>query len=228
MSLLNDQVPQSFADSPAKGPIVSTVSLYLTHTNFPSACITSILRTHYTWKLVQSPDISYNGVRMGMWTYAELSSGIVISCLPVIPKFFQHVGPKLSSALLTTFKFPKSNKSPSSSVSAGAKSNSKDENKALNDEKKLKLPRFKHTFFSSSVVSHHTEKEDDSGGWELYGQHQHPVPLKREEYALLDEEKTLPRSDDATTTKELGQIITPLKFATMRDGLERGVGVGAF
>lgn len=113
-------------------------------------------------------------------------------------------------------------------MSAGAKSNSNDKNKAHNDEKKLKLPRFKHTFFSSSVLSHHTEKEDDSGAWELYGQHQQSLPPKREEYALLDEEKALPRSDDATTTKELGQIITPVKFATMRDGLERGVGVGAF
>lgn len=37
---------------------------------------------------------------MGLWTWAELTTGILVSCLPVVPRFFQHVGPKL----YTSFK----------------------------------------------------------------------------------------------------------------------------
>lgn len=32
---------------------------------------------------------------MGLWTWAELSTGIIVGCLPALPKFFQHVGPKI-------------------------------------------------------------------------------------------------------------------------------------
>ena len=59
------------------------------------ACITSILRTYYTWKIINSPDITYNMIIMGLWAYAEITIGIVVSCLPVVPKFFKHIGPKI-------------------------------------------------------------------------------------------------------------------------------------
>ncbi|KAK0511236.1 hypothetical protein JMJ35_005809 [Cladonia borealis] len=65
------------------------------------ACITSILRTYYTWKIVTSPDITYHMAQMGLWTYAELATGVIISCLPVIPKFFQHVGGKISATIFS-------------------------------------------------------------------------------------------------------------------------------
>ena len=32
---------------------------------------------------------------MGFWTWAELSIGIIVGCLPALPKFLQHVGPKI-------------------------------------------------------------------------------------------------------------------------------------
>ncbi|KAF7513246.1 hypothetical protein GJ744_010642 [Endocarpon pusillum] len=54
------------------------------------ACVTSILRTYYTWKIVKSPEVSYNFAIMGYWTIAEITTGIVVSCLPVMPKFFHH------------------------------------------------------------------------------------------------------------------------------------------
>lgn len=62
----------------------------------PSVCITSILRLYYSVRLAQSGDISYNLALMGFWSYAELSVGIVCACLPVSPRFFQFIGPKLS------------------------------------------------------------------------------------------------------------------------------------
>ena len=31
---------------------------------------------------------------MGLWGWAELAIGILVGCLPVAPRFFQHIGPK--------------------------------------------------------------------------------------------------------------------------------------
>ena len=56
--------------------------------------MTSIVRTYYTWKLVESSDESYLLVPIGLWSLAELSAGIVVGCFTVMPKFFQHVGPR--------------------------------------------------------------------------------------------------------------------------------------
>ena len=66
------------------------------HTN--SACITSVLRTYYTWKVVSQPDVSYNILKMGLWTLAEVAAGVIVSCLPVLPRFFQDMGPKIYRA----------------------------------------------------------------------------------------------------------------------------------
>ena len=44
-------------------------------------------------------------VQMGLWTYAELATGVIVSCLPVIPKFFQHVGPRISATIYSQGKF---------------------------------------------------------------------------------------------------------------------------
>lgn len=54
-----------------------------------------MVRTYYTWKIIKSPDITYNICIMGLWAYAEISIGIIVSCLPMIPKFFKHCGPKI-------------------------------------------------------------------------------------------------------------------------------------
>ncbi|KAL8819728.1 MAG: hypothetical protein Q9223_001916 [Gallowayella weberi] len=37
----------------------------------------------------------YNITIMGIWTWAEITAGILVSCLPVMPRFFQHIGPKV-------------------------------------------------------------------------------------------------------------------------------------
>ena len=57
--------------------------------------MTSILRTYYTWKITYAPDVSYYTMIVGLWTDAELATGILVCCLPVTPRFFQHVGPKI-------------------------------------------------------------------------------------------------------------------------------------
>ena len=67
-----------------------------------SACIASILRTYYTWQTVEARDISWELLSMGYWTWTELSIGIIVGCLPTMPKFFQHIGPKLRRRILGT------------------------------------------------------------------------------------------------------------------------------
>lgn len=59
-----------------------------------SACVTSILRTYYITKLTSSPDTSYMIMLTGRWTLAEMTVGIVISCSPVMPRFFRHFSSK--------------------------------------------------------------------------------------------------------------------------------------
>ena len=56
------------------------------------------MRTYYIWQIPESPDTSYQFGVFGLWSDAELSVGIIISCFPVMPKFFQHVRPKVYEA----------------------------------------------------------------------------------------------------------------------------------
>lgn len=56
------------------------------------------MRTYYTWQLSHSPDKSYLMAVCGLWTDAELSVGFIVGCFPVMPKFFQHVRPKVYEA----------------------------------------------------------------------------------------------------------------------------------
>ena len=136
---------------------------------------------------------------MGMWTYAEFSTGIVISCLPVIPKFFQHVNPQISRAL--TFRHTKVTKESNNSASSASSDRVRGE--------RLKLPSFKHTF--ASVVS---SNRDGDGDHEMCSQ----SSLPKKEYVVLHEENAVPRRDSPGDLVLMPQA----KFATMRDDLERG------
>ena len=53
------------------------------------------MRTYYTWRFVESSDKSYYFGPFGLWSTAELAIGIITGCLSVMPRFIQHVGPKL-------------------------------------------------------------------------------------------------------------------------------------
>ncbi len=138
---------------------------------------------------------------MGLWADAELSIGIVISCLPVIPRFFQHIGPKLSSALKLRYKSTKDFASRPLSVTPWYKVRAG----------KLSLPSFKHTF--TSVFSH-TDRETEN---ELYSQE----TLPQRDYVQLHEEKVIPRRD---ATRGLIQM-PAAKLATPREDLERAYGI---
>lgn len=57
------------------------------------------MRTYFIWQLAESRDKSYMLAAFGLWSDAELSVGLLIGCCPVMPRFIQHVRPKLSKAL---------------------------------------------------------------------------------------------------------------------------------
>ena len=66
--------------------------------------MTSVVRTYYSYQVPKSLDKTYNLELMGLWGWAELAIGIIVGCLPVTPKFFQHVGPKVSSVFTSVSK----------------------------------------------------------------------------------------------------------------------------
>ncbi|MCJ1262840.1 hypothetical protein MMC22_002710 [Lobaria immixta] len=59
------------------------------------ACVTSIIRLYYAVRALESSDITYNIAMMGLWTHAEVAVGIICSCLPVLPIFFQTIWPRI-------------------------------------------------------------------------------------------------------------------------------------
>ena len=130
--------------------------------------------------LVKTPDVSYYMVPMGLWTIAEVSIGIIVSCLPVLPKFFQHVGPKVYK----TFSF-------------GSKSGTASEQK----------PKFRATI--SRLKTHSTwehplarsgGKNDVSNTWiDSYSVDAQP----NGEYITLDDQPTDRRILDGTSTEML-------------------------
>ncbi len=69
------------------------------------------MRTYYTVGIVHNPDASYALTAMGLWTWAELTAGILISCMPVSPRFFQSTGARVRQALSSISSSKKSNSS---------------------------------------------------------------------------------------------------------------------
>ena len=62
------------------------------------------MRAYTAWQVARLDDKSYLMIKMGMWSWGEISAGILVSCFPVIPKFFQHFGPKTFAIFASTFR----------------------------------------------------------------------------------------------------------------------------
>ncbi|KAF2204314.1 hypothetical protein GQ43DRAFT_478314 [Delitschia confertaspora ATCC 74209] len=52
------------------------------------ACLTSVMRLAMSIKSLDNPDISISLAPVSLWAVAEVSAGLVVSCLPVIPRLF--------------------------------------------------------------------------------------------------------------------------------------------
>ena len=58
----------------------------------------AIVRAYYTWVVARAADESYSQVVLYLCSAAELAIGIIVGCLPIMPKFLQHAGVKVSKA----------------------------------------------------------------------------------------------------------------------------------
>ncbi|CAL8582622.1 hypothetical protein XPA_008276 [Xanthoria parietina] len=102
------------------------------------ACVTSIVRLVYSLQL--DPDqgstaYQLNINKQGLWAFAEISMGIIVSCMPLVHKSFKHLLTKFPST--SSFrKFPSSGGSSSwrrllgRSSSSGESSSRKGDSKA--------------------------------------------------------------------------------------------------
>lgn len=169
------------------------------------ACVTSILRTYYAWQIVQSRDISYNVVKMGLWTYAEIAIGTIVSCMPVLPKFLRH----FSSKLYTTF----ASKSKSGSSNPRPRSGS---------PVVIEKPRH-----SAKSPNKYLAKRSggETGISEIWNGAYHPSAVQVEgEYVTLDEhDAVLPRTARRVKASEPASRMAK-GIATRREDLESGLG----
>lgn len=60
------------------------------------ACISSIMRLATSVRNVNSPDVTYSLAKVTLWAVAEISSGLLVACLPVTPRIFSKKEPKSS------------------------------------------------------------------------------------------------------------------------------------
>ncbi|KAI4223007.1 MAG: hypothetical protein L6R36_005741 [Xanthoria steineri] len=58
---------------------------------FKRACIASILRLATIVRLARTKDYTYVKAQCAMWAEAEITSGLICSCIVVLPRFFQGV-----------------------------------------------------------------------------------------------------------------------------------------
>lgn len=57
------------------------------------ACVSSLIRVYYTFKLVSTNDVNYYVSVLGLWTLPEITSAFLAICLPLAPKFFASFRP---------------------------------------------------------------------------------------------------------------------------------------
>lgn len=160
-----------------------------------SACVTSTLRTYYTWKIFNSRDSSYNMMVMCLWSWGEVDSGILVSCLPVMLKFFQHFWPKVYKVL---------------SYRSGSRAKIGDNSRSAGTYKGRFHSRIRQKLRPSAAGSDALSKCNSA--------YQHEVPQHRE-YLTLGEVDTATMKDSETD----GRALRPTAGqATKRDDLEIG------
>lgn len=69
-------------------PFHSLAEVALTN---PSAIISSVIRLYYQVMLTKNADYSYVKMQASLWTHAEVSFGLICSCLFVLPRLYRHL-----------------------------------------------------------------------------------------------------------------------------------------
>ena len=161
------------------------------------ACITSVVRTYYTSLLLTSSDVSWYVARIGCWSCGEMATGILVCCLPVTPRFFSFLNPKIKSV----FSSLRKNASSSGGDSNRAKPASNETNT---------LPKAK----DSNELSY-AETQTSMGG--LPNDLKVEFDVKEGQAPLADEEKGN-SNWSGRTILDLGAVHAPQ--ATKRDMFE--------
>ncbi|KAL8721636.1 MAG: hypothetical protein Q9225_001725 [Loekoesia sp. 1 TL-2023] len=53
------------------------------------ACVSAVMRLQYAIKLHMYTDFTYYGFLKGIWTIIEITSGMIVACMPILPRFVQ-------------------------------------------------------------------------------------------------------------------------------------------
>ena len=157
--------------------------------------MTSIVRTYYSYQVPKSLDRTYKLELMGLWGWAELTIGIIVGCLPVLPKFIHHIGAIVSR----TFSFASKN---GVSAAPGLKNNIQPPK--AHAYSKIQRPFAKH--IGSSISESSTDTYS-------------PQARQYEDYLASD--KYVSRSLSAITTHNPTHPPSVV-IATRRDDLEYG------
>lgn len=168
------------------------------------------MRLYYAVRIQQTGDVTWQSGPMGLWTLAEFTITIICGCMPVIPKFFQTVGPKIYSSSKGSSSLGPSKGSKISGTSAkrsgagGSEGFLTDSNEAQRqphgkydslDENELEMVAGKGSTFSS--VSESIKSLPSSPGEKAMSQQQ------------------------IVSEKKRSQILRTVRIETRRDDLER-------
>ncbi|KAI9842248.1 MAG: hypothetical protein M1837_007393 [Sclerophora amabilis] len=93
------------------------------------ACISSIMRLVESVRFSKTLDKTYASIPLGLWTIAEIGSGIICGCLPVVPRFYRHFVHKVS----TQQNSDRYNVTPANSTKLSDLSDSTNQTKAWHD-----------------------------------------------------------------------------------------------
>ncbi|RDL40437.1 uncharacterized protein BP5553_00416 [Venustampulla echinocandica] len=63
------------------------------------ACVSSIMRLYNNVIFKTTEDITYNLSGVALWTIAEITSGMICGCLPLLPNLFRHFVPKIKNSM---------------------------------------------------------------------------------------------------------------------------------
>ena len=91
------------------------------------ACIANVMIIVYVSRIGgENADVSYNTAWQGLWAFAEISFGIIVTCTFTLPKFFEANGTKLRGVLSSIIR-------PFTSLTSGGSFGSKKDTTASRD-----------------------------------------------------------------------------------------------
>lgn len=69
------------------------------------ACIANVMIIFYVTRIgEQNADVSYNTAWEGLWAFAEISFGIIVTCTLSLPKFIEAEGKRIRGAFSSLTK----------------------------------------------------------------------------------------------------------------------------